>query len=293
VCSIADIETRRLRVVGQFFDSDGVRIHYTVEGQGEPVILVHGFAANADTNWRQPGITQVLARDYKVIALDNRGHGLSDKPLEPAKYGVEMVKDIIRLMDHLKIQKTHVIGYSMGGYITTKLITMYPDRLLSAAPCGAGWEEANNEPTLRERIASSIEGGNDFGPLLDAISPAGKAPSASFIRRINFIFWLRNSTQALGAVMRSLGDLAVTEDRLRANKVPTLMIIGNEDPLHPSMDRMKGIMANQEIVYIEGGNHLTALFDLKFIETLRAFLKKHSDPAPAEARTTQLLPNAA
>ena len=70
------------RVVGQFFDSNGVKIHYTVEGKGEPVILVHGFAANADANWRVPGITEALAKEYQVICLDNRGHGLSDKPHE-------------------------------------------------------------------------------------------------------------------------------------------------------------------------------------------------------------------
>ena len=124
------------RVVGKFFESDGVRLHYTDEGAGEPVILIHGFATNADLNWRVPGITQALAEDYRAIALDVRGHGLSDKPHGVDQYGTKMVNDVIRLMDHLEIEKAHVVGYSMGGFITLKLITMYPDRIISAAPCG-------------------------------------------------------------------------------------------------------------------------------------------------------------
>ncbi|HEX72751.1 MAG TPA: alpha/beta fold hydrolase, partial [Candidatus Hydrogenedentes bacterium] len=93
------------RVTGDYFDSNGVRIHYTVEGAGDPVILVHGFAANADLNWRLPGVTKALAKEFRVIALDNRGHGLSDKPHDPQQYGAEMIEDVVRLMDHLGIEK--------------------------------------------------------------------------------------------------------------------------------------------------------------------------------------------
>ena len=86
----------------RFFDSGGVKIHYIVEGQGEPVVLIHGFTADIDKNWRtgfaigsdsiQPGprIIEALAKNYRVIALDNRGHGKSDKPRDPKQYGIEM-----------------------------------------------------------------------------------------------------------------------------------------------------------------------------------------------------------
>src|SRR5579883_1762190 len=97
----------------QSFDSNGVKIHYTVEGKGEPVLLIHGFAANADFNWRQPGVIKALAENYKVIALDNRGHGQSGKPHDIAKYGEEMAEDAVRLLDHLGIKKAHIVGYSM------------------------------------------------------------------------------------------------------------------------------------------------------------------------------------
>lgn len=274
------------RVEGSYFNSNGVRIHYTVEGKGEPVILVHGFAANADANWRVPGVTEELAKDFQVIVLDHRGHGLSDKPHDPERYGSEMCRDIIRLMDHLKIEKAHVVGYSMGGYITLKLITMFPDRLLSAAPCGAGWEQTGGVADKREEIASSLEKGEGFGPLFKAIMPPGKQIPQRGLLSVNYVLSLVNDTKALAAVMRGMDDLVVTEEQLRANKVPTLTIVGTEDPLRTGVDRMNGVMANQEIVYIDGGDHLTTLTNKKFVDTLRAFLKKHgasAQPAPAQA----------
>src|SRR2546423_10416220 len=110
-----------LRAEDHFFDSNGVKIHYIVEGKGEPVVLIHGFTADIDKNWRTgfaigpdnqrrgPMIIEALSRNYRVIALDNRGHGKSDKPHDVKQYGNEMVEDVVRLLDHLKIGKAHVV----------------------------------------------------------------------------------------------------------------------------------------------------------------------------------------
>ncbi len=264
------------RVQGQYFDSNGVRIHYTVDGQGEPVILVHGFAANADANWRAPGIIKALAKDYQVIAFDNRGHGLSDKPHDPAAYGKEMCNDIVRMMDHLHIQKAHVVGYSMGGFITYKFLTMYPERLLSAAPCGAGWERDGEDSALREEIAASLDRGEGFLPQFKALAPEGKKVPSRLAKRFDQVLTKVNDEKALAAAMRGMDNLRVTEEQLRANKVPTLTIIGADDPLRKGVDPMKGVMANQEIVYLKRRDHTTALPDPKFLKTLRAFIKRHS-----------------
>ena len=147
-----------------YFNSNGVKIHYTDEGQGEPVLLIHGFAADIVTNWGVPGIRKALAKEYRVIAIDNRGHGKSDKPHDAAKYGMEMVEDAVRLLDHLKIKKAHVIGYSMGGIITLKLAATHPERLRSATLGGAGWMR---EPDLSaDKIANALDkGGGDLEAL--------------------------------------------------------------------------------------------------------------------------------
>ena len=86
------------------FDSDGTEIYYTVQGEGTPIVLIHGFSASAATNFGAPGIIKGLASDFKVIALDCRGHGKSGKPHDPKKYGVQMIEDVINLLDHLEIE---------------------------------------------------------------------------------------------------------------------------------------------------------------------------------------------
>src|SRR5207249_2155515 len=114
-------------------------ISYTVEGKGEPVVLIHGLYASAQVNWRAPGVIRILATNHQVIAPDVRGHAASGKPEQESAYGVEMAEDIVRLLDHLKIPKAHIVGYSMGGMITMKLLTRHPDRVKSALLGGMGW----------------------------------------------------------------------------------------------------------------------------------------------------------
>src|SRR5262249_27817382 len=108
---------------GDFFDSNGVRIHYVDSGRGEPVVLIHGFTGTYDRHWRAPGVTEALeSAGYRAIGIDCRGHGESGKPSEPAQYGLEMVGDVVRLLDHLKIDRAHIVGYSMGGWIANQLL---------------------------------------------------------------------------------------------------------------------------------------------------------------------------
>lgn len=270
------------RVKGDYFFSNGVRIHYTVEGQGEPVILVHGFAANADLNWRLPGVTKALAKEFQVIALDNRGHGMSGKPHDPKQYGSEMIEDIVRLMDHLNIQKAHVAGYSMGGFLTLRLAIAHPERLLSAAPCAAGWRE----PTLENlamvmEVAESLESGQGFTPLLTRIERIGKKPGRIRMAIADRAMRLISDEKALAAVMRGFVDFAVTKEQLEANSVPVLSIVGEKDPLRDGVDAMTGVMANHEAVYVPGGDHLTTVRKRLFVDSLITFFKKHGEEAGA------------
>ncbi len=123
----------------QFFDAKGVKIHYLIEGTGEPVVLIHGLDSSARINWQAPGTIDALAKDHEVIALDLPGYGQSDKPPEPTAYGQQWVEDVILLLDHLKLQKAHIVGYSMGGVVALKLIAEHPDRVLSGTLGGMGW----------------------------------------------------------------------------------------------------------------------------------------------------------
>lgn len=264
----------------QYFDAKGVPICYTVEGEGAPVILVHGVAVNADLNWRRPGITRALAKDFQVISFDNRGHGRSGKPHGKQNYGGEMVEDVVRLMDHLGIEKAHVIGYSLGGFITLKLLAEHPDRLISAAPCGAGWEQRSADGEQRlEAIAGAIESRGDYGPLLAevGVNKSGFARVKVFV--MNRFFRAINDEQAIADVMQSLHELEVSRAELSGNTVPVLSVVGGADPLKRGVDNMEGILENHEIVIVPHGSHYTTLSKRKMIAALRDFLKRHGGPA--------------
>lgn len=258
------------------FNANGVKLHYTIEGKGEPVVLIHGFAIDTYRQWGLPGIIKALAKDHRVIGLDLRGHGKSGRPTEVKQYGVEMVEDVVRLLDHLKIKKAHVVGYSMGSLITGKLLATHPDRLLSATLGGAGAiPEGVKLPPFVDKLAESLEKGKGIGPLLIALTPPSQPrPSAAAIQALN-IALVGDNGKVLAAVVRSWRTLAVSNEQLKDNKVPTLALIGENDPLKESVDILKDRMANLKIVVIDGTDHMNAFVSPVFIRELRQFLDKH------------------
>jgi pimeloyl-ACP methyl ester carboxylesterase len=260
----------------RFFDSNGVKIHCTDEGKGEPVLLIHGFSVNAQMNWDSPGIIHALAQDYRVIALDNRGHGKSDKPHDPKQYGQQMVEDAVRLLDHRKIQKAHVVGYSMGGMITAKLLATHPDRLLSATLGGHGGMREGADSTLLDQLAKDLDEGKGIGRLMTALTPPGRAKmSEEQLGKFNKIWSLGNDQKALAAVVRSFKELAVPDEKLKSCTVPTLALIGSMDPLKKGVDDLPERLPGVKVVVIEGADHMTAVQYPLFISALKEFLASH------------------
>ena len=119
---------------GDLVVSDGVRIHWMEAGEGTPVVLLHGYTSCCDAGWFSNGIAKELARDHRVIGIDARGHGRSEKPHDPAKYpGDRMPADVIEVLDHLGIKQAHFHGYSMGGGIVAHLLARHPGRFITAS----------------------------------------------------------------------------------------------------------------------------------------------------------------
>src|SRR5262245_65104219 len=128
-----------------FTTSDGLKIHYLTAGTtGSWVVLVHGYSDNAERMWFRTGIAPALAKNHRIVALDNRNHGKSDKP-QPGGSG--RAQDVVELMDHLKIDRAHIHGYSMGGGMTGQLLAMIPQRFITAGFGGSGIQET--DPALR------------------------------------------------------------------------------------------------------------------------------------------------
>jgi pimeloyl-ACP methyl ester carboxylesterase len=264
-----------------FFDSDGVKIHYVVEGKGEPLVLIHGFAADIKTNWGLPGILSALAKNYQVIALDCRGHGKSDKPQEAKQYGKAMMEDVVRLLDHLKIKQAHIVGYSMGGGIALEVLMDHPDRVLTATVGGFGISTAQDEKAMVNDLADSLEKGKGFGPLLIAITPADQPkPSEEHIKAVDAILLSFNDPKALAACMRGfkgeteLSIATVVKKVKKANR-PILALVGENDPFKPGVDELKKQVPETQLTVIKGSDHVSTIMDPAFLKDMQKFLAEH------------------
>ena len=273
------------------FDSDGVQIHYQVEGEGEPVVLIHGFTASTATNWIAPGIFQALAKDYRVIGIDMRGHGKSDKPHGKENYGAKMPKDVINLLDELGIAKAHIMGYSMGGFITINIVCNYPDRVISAISGGAGWMRPGGMVSDgRNAIAESLENGSGLGPLFAALTPEGApAMPAEQLEAINRMLMATNDPLALAGVIRGMDGLEVTEAQLKANRVPTRAIVGEIDPLREGVTAMEKVMSALDVVVVDGADHMTAFGNPAFLKAARQHLEANGLDKQTKQETGELV----
>jgi pimeloyl-ACP methyl ester carboxylesterase len=267
----------------RFFDSNGVRIRYLDEGHGPPVILVHGYTGNADRHFVGPGLFGDLARDYRVVALDCRGHGKSDKPLDPKAYGPEMAQDIVRLMNHLSIARAHIVGYSMGATLAGYLLTTDADRFLSATFVGyhpvRTWTAADDEEA--EATARDLESDTPFRSLILAASPHDAPPSDDEIRRLSRTLAAANDPKALAAYNGSRRTLVVTDAQLAAVRVPALGIIGSADPSVGTMRELERVMPALSVVVIDGAAHggdRGVMRRPEFRASLREFLAAHRTP---------------
>lgn len=266
------------RVEGRYFDAGAVRLHYTDEGSGEPVVLLHGFAVNADLNWRLPGLTAALSDEFRVIAMDLRGHGLSDKPHEAEHYGMAMANDVVALLDHLEIERVHLVGYSLGGLIALKLATTHPDRLITVSPLGAGWEDPDDSQFLAamDGIADALESGQGVPPLSASLGGEREKPSVLHTLWVKLVTGYLNDGRALAAMVRGINGLTLDEGELTRIPTPVCSIVGDQDSMKLGVDAMVGKVPDHTVVFVEGADHLQATSSPVLSETLLTFLRAHS-----------------
>jgi pimeloyl-ACP methyl ester carboxylesterase len=264
----------------QSFDSSGVQIQYLDKGRGVPVVLLHGFTGSYARHWEAPGVIGALdAAGYRVIAMDCRGHGQSGKPHDASQYGLEMVQDVLRLLDHLRVDRAHIVGYSMGGGIAAQLLVRYPNRVKTVTLLGAGWE--GDDPAAMRSLMTELADGfakRDASALVSRVTSNGEntpAPTAAEIAAMNDALFARNDALALSACARSMATLFdVRADRLRAVTTPVLAIVGELDtPNVESVARMKTVVRGLQVVQLPGANHATSV--RPSAAPLLAFLNTH------------------
>jgi pimeloyl-ACP methyl ester carboxylesterase len=230
-------------------------------GDGEPVVLVHGFASTKDVNWVYPGWVSALNKaGRRVIALDNRGHGQSTKLYEPEDYHTaKMAEDVRALLDHLGIDRADVMGYSMGARITAFLALDYPDRVRSAILGGLGIRLVEGVG-LPATIADALEAPS----LADVTEPVGRTFRA-------FAEQTRSDLRALAACIRGSRQFLSRSDAARI-AVPMLIAVGTRDPIAGSPHELAALIPGSRAIDIPGRDHMLAVGDRAFKDAVLAFL---------------------
>ena len=243
------------------FNNADVEIAYLDEGEGDPIVLVHGFASNKEVNWVQPGWTSVLRRDgRRVIALDNRGHGQSTRLYDPAAYHTDiMAGDVAALIEHLRLPRADVMGYSLGSRISAVLAARRPDLVRSVILGGAGIRLVDSAG-LRDEIADSLE----MPSLDDVTDPMGKRFRA-------FAEQTRSDLKALAACLRGSRQVVRLED-LQNIRAPALVAVGTRDDIAGSPHELAALMPNGRAIDIPDRDHMLAVGDKVFKAAALEFL---------------------
>jgi pimeloyl-ACP methyl ester carboxylesterase len=243
------------------FIHDGVEIAFLDEGEGEPIVLVHGFASNKEVNWVFPGWVTTLTRaGRRVVALDNRGHGDSTKLYQPAAYrSAVMAEDVRALIDHLGLGRADVMGYSMGARITAFLALAHPERVRSAILGGLGYHLVDGVG-LPETIAQALE----------APSRADVSDSTALMFR-TFAEQTKSDLLALAACIRGSRE-TLSRDEVARIAVPVLVAVGSNDRIAGSPEALAALIPGAKALVIRGRDHMLAVGDRVFKTGVADFL---------------------
>jgi len=247
------------------FTHDGLKLAFFDEGDpsGPPVLLIHGFASSASVNWVHPGWLKTLGdAGFRVIAIDNRGHGASDKPRDAEAYRPWfMAGDAIALLDHLGIPEANLMGYSMGARISVFAALAHPHRVRSLVLGGLG--------------IGMTDGVGDWDPIADALL----APSLADVAHQRgqmfraFAEQTNSDREALAACIKGSRDLVARADMGKID-APTLIGVGTKDDIAGSPQELAALMPDAEALDIPGRDHMLAVGDRVFKRAVLEFYAK-------------------
>jgi pimeloyl-ACP methyl ester carboxylesterase len=247
------------------FTHGPVELDYLDSGDGDPIVLVHGFASTKEVNWVYPGWVTVLMRaGRRVIALDNRGHGQSTKLYQPEDYHtVKMAEDVRALLDRLGIARADVMGYSMGARITAYLALDYPDRVRSAILGGLGIRLVDGVG-LPQSVADALEAPS----LADVTDPVGRTFRA-------FAEQTKSDLKALAACIRGSRQTLSREEAGRIS-VPLMTAVGTRDVVAGSPHELAALIPGAQAFDIDGRDHMLAVGDRAYKDAALKFLEARS-----------------
>ena len=250
----------------QQFTTNDVTLRYRDAGAGDPIVFIHGYAAGLET---MLGVANALPESHRKVAFDVRGFGKSTKFGDASKFGQQMIDDVVRLMDHLKIQRAHLVGHSMGAMIAANVMARHPARVSSASlVAGPFWGEPDIT-TETARWVADLESGKGLVNFALWLFPgmteqAAAATSAGIMKG--------NDLASLTATMRSLPTLSITGIRNDGNKV--LLVAGTADPLFPLSTAFAKQTPGSKMVEIAGANHISVITNAEAVKAMTDQLRR-------------------
>lgn len=232
-------------------NNHGVRIHYEVEGEGPPLVLLHGLSEDLAW-WRDYGYVDSLRNNYKLILIDARGHGASDKPHNPDAYKLELsVSDIVEVLNDLRISKAHFLGFSMGGWVGFGIGKYASERFHSLI---IGAMSPYKEPA-KDDLHEYFKKGKDF-----VWADLEKRYGSKIMTRVIKARWMANDFKALTAMASSEDWLNSLDDVLPTITLPCLLFVGEADPFYPGVKKCATSMPNAAFVSFPNLLHVETLY---------------------------------
>lgn len=232
-----------------------LRTHFVVRGSGEPVVLLHGLSQTHEV-WLQTSLYEDLARDHTVIAVDLRGHGLSDKPHEPSAYGPNLHSDLVDLLDHLEIDKAHFVGFSLGASVVGDLLINQADRVQTATLASGfftTWHEDEEDFARRVEQRAADADRHPWEPQ-------------------------NQDYRALAALVRGTRFSSVSPEQIGTIRTPTLIVFGSIELEHMSVARkqqLRELPTSIEMLVIDGADHdseQAAVLKPEFVQAVRMLI---------------------
>lgn len=242
-----------------YYFSDGIKIFYKIYGEGKPMILAHGWGANTESNWEFTGWINKLKPYRKVISIDVRGHGKSEKPHESFVYSYSALSnDVIAVMDHLGIEKADFMGYSMGAFMGAYLLGQHSERFSSMILAGIG-DETKESADLSYLIAGTLRAGKIIADFFQVSDPHFdlEALALSCLQ-----MWPEGYPRKLGGPGLAQAQTAV------------LVVNGSDDRPYVHTDQdFVNLIPRAKLLEIPGKNHLTVLQDKRFFNGVIKWLE--------------------
>jgi pimeloyl-ACP methyl ester carboxylesterase len=232
-----------------YFSAGGQRFRYREIGRGDPVILLHGRARTLEDNWSWMGDS--LALTHRVIALDQRGHGKSSKPESTSDYGLAMATDVVALLDHLRIQRAHVVGFSLGAVVAAHVALRGDSRVRTVSLlAGPFYVDSASAAEATAQFVADMESGLGYRGTFRRRGLSDSAVEATNSRMMS-----TSTAAALIAVTRSLAQLAIPRERASTATVPALVAVGTADELFENNRQIASWWPGARLLELPGVNH--------------------------------------